>query len=256
MTELYLNSSIEDVSGVGPKVKIQLEKLGIESVQDALFFLPKSYENRTKITQIKDLEPGGAFQVEGEILESKVFYPGRRSFYAKITDGTGFIQLRLFFFSNPQVQSFKNGLKIRMYGVVRNTGNKLEIFHPSYKLFSTDRRPPLDNTLTPIYSVGSSKITQYRLRNIIKNCLGKIKNKSSLESKIDEAFIEKKVSNLSIKEALNIIHGPSIEDDILKIKSFNHPAQKRLIVEELLTNLIGVKTVSYTHLTLPTMLPV
>ena len=46
MTELYLNSSIEDVSGVGPKVKIQLEKLGIESVQDALFFLPKSYENR------------------------------------------------------------------------------------------------------------------------------------------------------------------------------------------------------------------
>ena len=64
MTELYLNSSIDDVSGVGPKVKVQLEKLGIESVQDALFFLPKSYENRTKITQIKDLEPGGAFQVE------------------------------------------------------------------------------------------------------------------------------------------------------------------------------------------------
>jgi len=53
VTELYLNSSIDDVSGVGPKVKIQLEKLGIESVQDALFFLPKSYENRTKITQIK-----------------------------------------------------------------------------------------------------------------------------------------------------------------------------------------------------------
>ena len=103
MTELYLNSSIEDVSGVGPKVKIQLEKLGIESVQDALFFLPKSYENRTKITQIKDLEPGGAFQIEGEILESKVFYPGRRSFYAKITDGTGFIQLRLFFFSNRDI---------------------------------------------------------------------------------------------------------------------------------------------------------
>ena len=74
MTELSLNSSIDDVSGVGPKVKIQLEKLGIESVQDALFFLPKSYENRTKITQIKDLEPGSAFQVEGEILESKVFY--------------------------------------------------------------------------------------------------------------------------------------------------------------------------------------
>ena len=40
---------------------------------------------------------------------------------------------------------------------------------------------------------------------------------------------------------MQIIHSPSIKDEILKIKNFSHPAQKRLIVEELLTNLIGVK---------------
>ena len=40
---------------------------------------------------------------------------------------------------------------------------------------------------------------------------------------------------------MQIIHRPSIKDEILKIKNFSHPAQKRLIVEELLTNLIGVK---------------
>ena len=241
MTNFLLNTSIENIKGVGPKVKIQLEKIGIETIQDALFYLPKSYENRTKITKISDVEPGNAYQIEGEILESKIYYPGRRAFYAKITDGTGFIQIRLFFFSNPQANAFIKGLKIRIYGVVRNTGNKLEVFHPSYKIFTSNQRPPLDNTLTPIYSVGSSKISQFRLRNIIKNCINKIPNEDSSEKKIDDVFYTNNVSELSIKESLQIIHSPSIKDEILKIKNFSHPAQKRLIVEELLTNLIGVK---------------
>ena len=241
MTNFLLNTSIENIKGVGPKVKIQLEKIGIETIQDALFYLPKSYENRTKITKISDVEPGNAYQIEGEILESKIYYPGRRAFYAKITDGTGFIQIRLFFFSNPQANAFIKGLKIRIYGVVRNTGNKLEVFHPSYKIFTSNQRPPLDNALTPIYSVGSSKISQFRLRNIIKNCINKIPNEDSSEKKIDDVFYTNNISELSIKESLQIIHSPSIKDEILKIKNFSHPAQKRLIVEELLTNLIGVK---------------
>ena len=241
MTNFLLNTSIENIKGVGPKVKIQLEKIGIETIQDALFYLPKSYENRTKITKISDVEPGNAYQIEGEILESKIYYPGRRAFYAKITDGTGFIQIRLFFFSNPQANAFIKGLKIRIYGVVINTVNKLEVFHPSYKIFTSNQRPPLDNTLTPIYSVGSSKISQFRLRNIIKNCINKIPNEDSSEKKIDDVFYKNNISKLSIKESLQIIHSPSIKDEILKIKNFSHPAQKRLIVEELLTNLIGVK---------------
>jgi ATP-dependent DNA helicase RecG len=236
-----LNSPIDEIKGVGPKIKSQLELIGINNVEDALFLLPKSYENRTKLTQIKDLIPGQPFQVEGEIIESKIYYPGRRAFYAKITDGTGFLQIRLFFFSQQQAKSFEKGLSIRIYGVIRNTGNKLEVFHPSYKIFNSKFRPPLDDTLTPVYSLGSSKITQYRLRTIILNCLKKINESNLNEQNIDKTFFDQNISKLSIKEALKIIHSPSVKDDIIKIKQFEHPAQKRLIIEELITNLIGVK---------------
>ena len=236
-----LNSPIDEIKGVGPKIKSQLELIGINNVEDALFLLPKSYENRTKLTQIKDLIPGQPFQVEGEIIESKVYYPGRRAFYAKITDGTGFLQIRLFFFSQQQAKSFEKGLSVRIYGVIRNTGNKLEVFHPSYKIFNSKFRPPLDDTLTPVYSLGSSKITQYRLRTIILNCLKKINESNLNEQNIDKTFFDQNISKLSIKEALKIIHSPSVKDDIIKIKQFEHPAQKRLIIEELITNLIGVK---------------
>ena len=236
-----LNSPIDEIKGVGPKIKSQLELIGINNVEDALFLLPKSYENRTKLTQIKDLIPGQPFQVEGEIIESKIYYPGRRAFYAKITDGTGFLQIRLFFFSQQQAKSFEKGLSVRIYGVIRNTGNKLEVFHPSYKIFNSKFRPPLDDTLTPVYSLGSSKITQYRLRTIILNCLKKINESNLNEQNIDKTFFDQNISRLSIKEALKIIHSPSVKDDIVKIKQFEHPAQKRLIIEELITNLIGVK---------------
>ena len=236
-----LNSPIDEIKGVGPKIKSQLELIGINNVEDALFLLPKSYENRTKLTQIKDLISGQPFQVEGEIIESKIYYPGRRAFYAKITDGTGFLQIRLFFFSQQQAKSFEKGLSVRIYGVIRNTGNKLEVFHPSYKIFNSKFRPPLDDTLTPVYSLGSSKITQYRLRTIILNCLKKINESSLNEQNIDQIFFDQNISKLSIKEALKIIHSPSVKDDIIKIKQFEHPAQKRLIIEELITNLIGVK---------------
>lgn len=236
-----LNSPIDEIKGVGPKIKSQLELIGINNVEDALFLLPKSYENRTKLTQIKDLIPGQPFQVEGEIIESKIYYPGRRAFFAKITDGTGFLQIRLFFFSHQQAKSFEKGLSVRIYGIIRNTGNKLEVFHPSYKIFNSKFRPPLDDTLTPVYSLGSSKITQYRLRTIILNCLKKINESNLNEQSIDQTFFDQNISKLSIKEALKIIHSPSVKDDIIKIKQFEHPAQKRLIIEELITNLIGVK---------------
>ena len=200
-----LNSPIDEIKGVGPKIKSQLELIGINNVEDALFLLPKSYENRTKLTQIKDLIPGQPFQVEGEIIESKIYYPGRRAFFAKITDGTGFLQIRLFFFSHQQAKSFEKGLSVRIYGIIRNTGNKLEVFHPSYKIFNSKFRPPLDDTLTPVYSLGSSKITQYRLRTIILNCLKKINESNLNEQSIDQTFFDQNISKLSIKEALKII---------------------------------------------------
>ena len=57
-----LQKNISEIKGVGPKVKEELNKIGINHIQDALFLLPKKYENRTKLTSIKDLTPGEAFQ--------------------------------------------------------------------------------------------------------------------------------------------------------------------------------------------------
>ena len=239
-----LQKNISEIKGVGPKVKEELNKIGINYIQDALFLLPKKYENRTKLTSIKDLVPGETFQFEGEILESKTIFPGRRSFMARISDGTGFLQIRLFYFSYAQANAFKVGLHVRGYGVVRSNGSLLQVFHPSYKIFESSKRPILDDTLTPIYSLGSTNLTQFRTRNIIKECLKEIEHLNLNEVEIDSIFRKQKISSLSVKDALLKIHNPSVDDDIIKINNYKHEAQERLIIEELATNLIGVKIAS------------
>ena len=163
---------------------------------------------------------------------------------ARISDGTGFLQIRLFYFSFAQAKAFKVGLHVRGYGVIRTNGSLLQVFHPSYKIFASSKRPVLDNTLTPIYSLGSTKLTQFRARNIIKECLKEIEELNLNEKEIDSIFKQQKISSLSVKDALLKIHSPSVEDDIIKINSYKHEAQERLIVEELATNLIGVKIAS------------
>ena len=72
MKSKSLQKNISEIKGVGPKVKEEFNKIGVNYVQDALFLLPKKYENRTKLTSIKDLTPGEAFQFEGEILKDEL----------------------------------------------------------------------------------------------------------------------------------------------------------------------------------------
>ena len=127
---------------------------------------------------------------------------------------------------------------------MRSNGSLLQVFHPSYKIFESSKRPILDDTLTPIYSLGSTNLTQFRTRNIIKECLKEIEYLNLNEVEIDSIFRTQKISSLSVKDALLKIHNPSVDDDIIKINNYKHEAQERLIVEELATNLIGVKIAS------------
>jgi len=44
-----LASPIQFVKGVGPKLASLFEKKGIRTIEDALYFLPRCYEDRRKL---------------------------------------------------------------------------------------------------------------------------------------------------------------------------------------------------------------
>ena len=118
--------SREDVStltGVGPKLKEKLARLGINNKQQMLFHLPLRYEDRTKVTAVGSVQSGERVLIQAEILQSGVSFRGqgrsRRIMLVKLSDGTGFITLRFFNFNAGQQNRLAKGNWIRCFGEAR-----------------------------------------------------------------------------------------------------------------------------------------
>ncbi|MCH9048718.1 MAG: hypothetical protein IH836_07260, partial [Proteobacteria bacterium] len=60
-----LTASVLNLSGVGPRVKEKLNRIGIHTIQDLLFHLPLRYQDKTRISLIGTLQPGQEALIEG-----------------------------------------------------------------------------------------------------------------------------------------------------------------------------------------------
>ena len=143
--------SVTALSGVGPQMALKLAKLHVHSVQDVLFHLPHRYEDRTQVTPIGALRPNLATVVIGQIELAQVVVRRRRSLLVRISDGTGSLTIRLFYFSRAQEKAFKRGLWVRCFGEVRFGSQGYELVHPEYRIYPDRTEGGLASTLTPVY---------------------------------------------------------------------------------------------------------
>ena len=111
--------SLTALRGVGPALAEKLAKLQIHRPEDLLFVLPLRYEDRTRIASIGTLRPGQRAVIEADIELTEVVYRRRRSMLCRVSDGTGSLTLRFFYFSRAQQQGMTRDSRIRAYGEVR-----------------------------------------------------------------------------------------------------------------------------------------
>ena len=81
---LKLTDSVAAISGVGPKTEAILNKAGIKTVKDLLYYLPRTYENFTEVTKLSDLQPGKVV-IKGKISDLTTRRTSRRNL--TITEG-------------------------------------------------------------------------------------------------------------------------------------------------------------------------
>lgn len=81
---MELEDSVEKVKGIGPKTLSILNKAGIKTVRDLLYYLPRTYENYQSSVPLKDIRPGRVC-VKGKISDLKTTRTSRRNFV--ITEG-------------------------------------------------------------------------------------------------------------------------------------------------------------------------
>ena len=85
-----LQTSIQFIKGVGPRLSEILKKKNIRTVEDALYFLPRAYEDRRQIKTISQLTVGKMETVIGTVLTADTaFHRRRRTFEMLVGDETG-----------------------------------------------------------------------------------------------------------------------------------------------------------------------
>ena len=234
------NWSREDVStlkGVGPRLREKLACLGMHTKQQLLFHLPLRYEDRTRITALGSLQAGQRALIQAEVLLSSVNYRRRRVLVAKLSDGTGFLNLRFFHFNAGQQQRLQKGSWLRCFGEARFVMGMLEMVHPEYEIIDPDALPELDSFLTPVYPT-TQGLHQLGLRKIMQQLLQQLSQQGLPES-LPEHWLQQ--NNFpALGEALQILHNPRNRKDASKIQNISHPAQHRFIIEELTAHRISL----------------
>lgn len=235
-TQLLDGVPLTSLSGVGAAIAEKLSRIGINNVQDLLFHLPLRYEDRTRVTPIADIRPESFATIEGYVQHTEVQFGRRPILSVTLSDGTSKIMLKFFNFNAGMKNSLATGVRVKAFGEIKRGRYMAEIHHPEYQIIRNNQPLALAETLTPIYST-TEGLKQASLRKMTEQALAVLQNVQVAEL-LPEQY---NPHQYSLKEALALLHRPppSISAEVLE--KGEHPAQKRLIFEELLAHNLAMQ---------------
>ncbi|MFQ7473680.1 MAG: OB-fold nucleic acid binding domain-containing protein, partial [Anaerovoracaceae bacterium] len=131
---MKLYDSVNCIKGIGPKKSDSLRKLKINTVEDMLFFFPRDYEDRRRITKIGDIDEASQVLIKAEItliINNGYKYGRKQQLKLLVTDDTG--SLEVVFFNAGYLQGkFKAGEVFLFYGKVDFNFGRAQMRHPEF----------------------------------------------------------------------------------------------------------------------------
>ncbi len=224
-----LSDSVIALNGLGPKAQQKLNAIGIFNLEHLLFHLPIRYQDKTKLIKLNQARVGDEVLVQLNIERIEETSTRQRQLLCYLSDSNHQnLLLRFFHFNQYQKQNFIRGDVVQCFGEVKISRNGLEMHHPEYRLISKGQDNLLEKTLSPIYPL-TANIHQAQMKKWIDVALEALQ-----QSDLSDNFKNLANNSMSaLKQALNTLHHPKVDDNIEQISNFKHPSQQRLIIEEL-----------------------
>lgn len=223
-----------DIKNLGEKRIKYLNRLGIESLYDLIYYFPRAYDDRTNIKKIGELRGDEYVVIKGNLINisSLPTRSGMKMVKAKIGDGTGFLDI--IWFQRPYlIKSMKMGEEYIFVGQVKR-GYNFQMVNPEFKLYKGQEKK---GEILPIYS-SSKELNQNSLRKILESA---VNNYIEFFEENIPFEILKKYKILDRKIALKKIHFPDNAKDI-------EEAKRRFAIEELLILEMGILEKKYQFL--------
>lgn len=225
---ISLNDSIRYIKGVGPSREKLFNNLGINTVQDLIYYFPRDYEDRSIKKPIMSLVDGEKVSFDATIKGDVRLNKTRTKLSitkAEAVDESGKVELT--WFNSPYIKtSLKSGVKYTFYGQIKREFNKIEVVNPIFEEAGNEKST---GKILAVYP-STAGLTQTAIRSTVRNVF------DEFHHKFDEFMpdsIRLRYNLVDINQALYYIHFPDFRDSFVE-------ARRRLVFEELLMLELGL----------------
>lgn len=217
-------TEVQFVKGIGPPMAKVLAKLGIYTIGDLLYYMPRRYEDRSNFLRIRDAKVGDHVCVKGQIIDvsSKRTGGGLTLIRVTITDGSG--ALSLVWFNQTWIKSRleKHKGEVIAYGQLQEGNWGYEIRAPEWEAIDANEDTEDFARITPIYPL-TEGVAQKGVRRAIRRALAYV----DIFDEYLPADMMRQFDLKPVRWALEQIHFPQSEDA-------RAAARRRLVFEEFL----------------------
>ena len=201
---MHLQTPVGNLGFVYKAKKKPLEKIGIITLKDLLYYVPVRYEQYPEPKLIKSTLPDENAVVEGKVATVKNQYlRNRRSIQkAVIWDDSG--ELECVWFNQVYLTKIiKDGDILRVAGKIKYSGNRKTILVKEYEIVIEDKKSIHIAKIVPVYSETRGLSSKW-IRNRI---FERLNSEVEFEDVIPEEYLTK--HNLSkLEDAVRTIHFP------------------------------------------------
>jgi ATP-dependent DNA helicase RecG len=242
---LTLETSLQFVKGIGPRIAQSLQDKRINTIEDLLYHLPFRYEDRLRPQAIEELVPGEMASLIGEV-RGMVLLRTRRMPIFEMTVGQGLSKVKCMWFHGTYLKDrFKAGQWVALYGKVEpsRTSTSFKMIQPQVEVLPDDHDDAESKLLevgriAPIYEALGSKLASRWQRRIIWRLLEEMKGR--IPETLPPALC-RRLELPSREDALRGVHFPEAGTPMSQLQGWATPAQKRLIFEELFYLELGLE---------------
>lgn len=235
------DTPVQYIKGVGPARARLLERLGLKTIHDMLFFFPWRYEDRKNISKICDLRFGENGTAAGEVVSADIIVTPRKRmkiFELTVSDGTGSLKSK--WFNQPYLKKyFRKGQNVILNGTIKGNpyaGMGIEMENPDFELIGKEDTMVHASRIVPVYKA-TEGISPKQLRTLMFNTVHSYSY--LLREYLPEDILKK--NNLKLLQwAVREAHFPEEISDVVSLNQRSSPAHRRLAFDELFLLELGL----------------
>ncbi len=232
-TASVLETEVQFLKGIGPKLAMQLKKAKIETVADALWYMPRRYDDRRNLPRLVMLRPGHQATVRGTVahVSSKPLRGGKVLVKAVLSDGSG--EVDLVWFNQPwvgrEIQRVQG--EVVAFGMVKEgMRGRLEIHSADWEEIDDDDDTADFARLSPVYPLVEGlgqKVVRKACRSAVDHFADQMTDPLPRE-------VLNRGSLPALAWSVRQMHRPDSEESLQK-------ARHRLVFEEFLYLQLGLQ---------------